>query len=230
MKQNKIKVLLVEDERMLAEILADTLTNRGMEITLAHDGEEGLRKAREAEYDVIVSDIMMPRMDGYTMVEQLRKAGITTPVMFLTARSTTEDVVHGFELGAADYLKKPFALDELIVRIRSLVGRSRPAQPDQTIYTIGLYSLDTQRGVLSLGANTIKISSREAEVLTRLVQAQGEVVTSAKILKELWGDDSFFNMRSLNVFISRLRTHLAADPKVQILNIRGVGYRLIIDK
>lgn len=230
MEQSKIKVLLVEDERMLAEILADTLSNRGMEIVLAFDGEEGLRKARTEQPDVVVCDIMMPRMDGYTMVENLRKEGVQTPVMFLTARSATEDVVRGFEIGAADYLKKPFALDELIVRIRALVGRSKVEKPEEVHYTIGLYSFDPQKGCLSLGVNVIKLSSREAEVLRRLVKQEGKVVESSALLKELWGDDSFFNMRSLNVFISRLRHHLSADPKVQILNIRGVGYRLIIDR
>ena len=230
MEQSKIKVLLVEDERMLAEILADTLSNRGMEIVLAFDGEEGLRKARTEQPDVVVCDIMMPRMDGYTMVENLRKEGVQTPVMFLTARSATEDVVRGFEIGAADYLKKPFALDELIVRIRALVGRSKVEKQEEAHYTIGLYSFDPQKGCLSLGVNVIKLSSREAEVLRRLVKQEGQVVESSALLKELWGDDSFFNMRSLNVFISRLRHHLSADPKVQILNIRGVGYRLIIDR
>lgn len=222
-------MLLVEDERMLAEILADTLTNRGMEITLAFDGEDGLCKAHEVLPDVIVSDIMMPKMDGYKMVERLRKEGIEAPVMFLTARSATEDVVRGFELGAADYLKKPFALDELIVRIRSLVGRGHKREELQSYYSLGLYSFEPQRAVLSVGTSETLLSTREAEVLTILLKHKGEVVSSTKILKELWGDDSFFNMRSLNVFISRLRRRLSADPRVEIINQRGVGYRLIIN-
>ena len=144
--------------------------------------------------------------------------------------AATEEVVRGFEIGAADYLKKPFALDELILRIRALVGRSKVEKQEEAHYTIGLYSFDPQKGCLSLGVNVIKLSSREAEVLRRLAKQEGKIVESSALLKELWGDDSFFNMRSLNVFISRLRHHLSADPKVQILNIRGVGYRLIIDR
>ncbi len=231
MEQNKIKLLLVEDERMLAEILADTLSARGMEVTLAYDGEQGLAAARVQKPDILVCDIMMPRMDGYTLVEQLRREGYSGPVMFLTARSATEDVVRGFEVGATDYLRKPFALEELIVRIRSMVKRIAVEQQEEQnrSYGIGLYTFTPSLHRLSIGDRHEILSTRETEVLNSLVRKMGETVDSSTLLRELWGDDTFFNLRSLNVFISRLRHHLSADPNIEIINIRGKGYKLRVE-
>lgn len=223
----KIKVLLVEDERMLAEILSDTLGNRDFEVQLAYDGEAALEAVRQRAFDVVVSDVMMPRMDGFTLVRRLRSEGCRLPILFLTARSATEDVVQGFEAGGNDFLRKPFAIDELIVRLRALAGRAVHTEPEQT-YTLGRFDFLVEPKLLRCeGAETI-LSAREAEVLARLAQRMGEVVEASGLLRELWGDDNFFNLRSLNVYISRLRRHLAADPNVEIMSIRGVGYRLRI--
>ena len=225
--EQKIKILLVEDERMLAEILSDTLTDRKFDITLAYDGEQALNLVRSSAYDVIVTDVMMPKIDGFTLVKKLRSEGCTAPILFLTALSATEDVVRGFEAGANDFLKKPFAIDELIVRIKALAGRTKGAQTeDERVYTIGRYTFTPKDNLLTIAGRNITLAARESAVLLRLCRAIGQTVEASAILKELWGDDTFFNLRSLNVYISRLRHQLAADPDIEIVNIRGVGYRL----
>lgn len=225
----KIRLLLVEDERMLAEILSDTLSDRDFEVRLAFDGLEALEQLRHWKPEVIVADVMMPRMDGFTLVRRLRSEGCEAPVLFLTARSSTEDVVKGFESGGNDYLKKPFAIDELIVRVRALAARFTPTEEGEVAsFQLGLYTFNPTLAALTLGDKTEKLPTREAEVLLRLCQRMGRTVESATLLRELWGDDSFFNLRSLNVFISRLRHRLAHDKRLQIVSIRGVGYRLLI--
>ena len=224
----RIRLLLVEDERMLAEILSDTLSDRGFEVQLAADGEEALARLYESSFDVVVTDVMMPRMDGFTLVKRLRSEGYRMPVLFLTARSATEDVVSGFESGGNDFLRKPFAIDELIVRVRALVGRvAIEEETPEGPYRLGsLLFYGEQHRLESLEGRMITLSAREGEVLVRLCRKMNRTVEASAILRELWGDDNFFNLRSLNVYISRLRRHLAEDPSVEIISIRGVGYRL----
>lgn len=223
---NKIKVLLVEDERMLAEILADTLADHNFEIKTADNGAIALTAWRSFRPDVIVTDIMMPQMDGYSLVKSLRKQGCTAPILFLTARSATEDVVKGFETGGNDFLRKPFAIDELMVRIRALAGRLRPSIDNEKQYKIGHYEFLPEEGILVLDGDEQHLSGRETEVLKFLCNNIGQTIEASQILMEIWGDDSFFNLRSLNVFISRLRKRLVDDKTVEIISIRGVGYRL----
>ncbi len=227
--EQKIRILLVEDERMLAEILSDTLTDRKFDITLAYDGEQALQMVRNGDFDVIVTDVMMPKIDGFTLVKRLRSEGCKAPILLLTALSATEDVVRGFEAGANDFLKKPFAIDELIVRIKALAGRTKGSiVEDEKVYTIGRYTFTPKDNLLSIAGRDTTLAARESAVLLHLCRVVGERVEASVILKELWGDDTFFNLRSLNVYISRLRHHLAADPDIEIVNIRGVGYRLKI--
>lgn len=226
--ERSIKLLLVEDERMLAEILSDTLRDHDFEVCCASDGVEALERAQREVFDVIVTDVMMPRMDGFTLVKRLRSEGITAPVLFLTARSATEDVVKGFETGGNDFLRKPFAIDELIVRIRALAGRVRPSERIADALQLGQYRFDTRTNTLMIDARTVTLSAREGAVLARLGSRLDQTVEASGLLRELWGDDNFFNLRSLNVYISRLRRHLAEDPSIEIISIRGVGYRLRI--
>ena len=222
----KIALLLVEDERILAEILCDTLCGRDFEVTLAYNGEEGYARAQERSFDVIISDIMMPRLDGFSMVKRLRKEGCTSPVLFLTARSSTDDVVKGFEVGGNDFLRKPFAIDELIVRVRALAGRLGQQDDHEAIYHLGRYTFNVGHNLLRCGNEESTLAARETAVLAWLCRHAGQVVEASALLRELWGDDNFFNLRSLNVYISRLRRHLAAEPSVEIVSIRGVGYKL----
>lgn len=223
---NNTRILLAEDEQMLAEILSDTLGDRGFAVQLAYDGEQALQAVRSNRFDVIVTDVMMPRMDGYTLARRLRSEGCTTPILFLTARSATEDVVRGFEVGGNDFLRKPFAIDELIVRVQALAGRVNRSEEVEPAFQIGQYQFDTKANTLSIGGVATTLSAREAAVLVRLCRQKESTVEAAGLLRELWGDDNFFNLRSLNVYISRLRRHLAADPAIEIISVRGIGYRL----
>lgn len=227
-----INILLAEDERTLAMIIQDTLDGQGFHVTVACDGEEALRLYAANKPDVIVADVMMPRLDGFELVRRIRKHDLLTPVIFLTARSAVNDVVHGFEMGANDYLKKPFGMQELIVRIKALLGRACTVtpQPEQaTRFTIGQYLFDSviQRLTHVPTGTQAELSYRESEILRRLCLHPSEVVTSQSLLLELWGDDSFFNNKSLHVFITKLRHRLGQDQRLRIVNVRGVGYKLI---
>ena len=231
-EESLINVLLVEDEETLALIIKDTLEGQGFFIRLAKDGEEGLRQFFEEKPDMLVTDVMMPRMDGFEMVHRIRRQDKQTPVLFLTARSATNDVVEGFELGGNDYLKKPFGMQELIVRIKALLGRASryPAsenQPPATEFEIGRYRFNATTQRLSYLGSETELSHRESEILRRLCENRNEVTPMQDILIDLWGDDTFFNQRSLHVFITKLRHKLSRDERIRIVNVRGIGYKLI---
>ncbi len=224
----RVKVLLVEDESTLAMIIKNTLDAQGFDIVTASDGEDGLRHFAENKPQVVVADVMMPRMGGFEMVRRIREHDSTTPVLFLTARSSVEDVVKGFREGGDDYLRKPFGMQELIVRLQALIRRSAPMEksPDNLI-AIGKYTLDANTQKLVFEGHEENLSYREAQILRMLACSEGNVVETATILKALWGDDSFFNSRSLQVFITKLRHKLAGDSGISIINVRGIGYRLV---
>lgn len=221
-------MLLVEDEQTLADIIADTLGEKEFDVTVAYNGIEGLRRFDERRPDVVVTDIMMPGLDGFSFVDELRRRSADVPVLFLSARSAAEDVVRGFEKGGNDYLRKPFAMSELVVRVRALVGRSRPGHADTVIhYRIGRFDFDVSRQQLIDGEVARELSAREAGILEMLCERVGEIVPTQTILQRIWGDDTFFNARSLHVFITRLRRLLSTDASVRIVNARGVGYKLL---
>ena len=215
-----IKILLVEDEKTLVQIVSETLRSKGFTVETAYDGAEGLKRFFEVRPDVLIADVMMPKTDDHT------------PVLFLTAKSTPDDVVTGFELGANDYLKKPFAIQELIVRIKALMGKAymtERLEPEQNEYTLGDYRFTPSSQTLEYlpKGETVNLSHREAEILRRLCRAHGEVVPMQNLLLDLWGDDDFFNARSFQVFITRLRRSLSKDPRIRIVNVRSTGYKLI---
>ena len=226
MNEKKTNLLLVEDELMLAEILTDTLTDKGFNVRTVYVGLSALEAWRKERADVIVTDVMMPKMDGYSLVKALRREGCTAPILFLTARSATEDVVNGFEVGGNDFLRKPFAIDELIVRVNSLLGRTQSIVPNENVFNIGRFEFYPAESKISSVKGNVSLSAREAQVLLRLCRNMNQTVETESLLRELWGDDSFYNLRSLNVFVSRLRRHLEEDESVEIVNIRGVGYKL----
>jgi DNA-binding response OmpR family regulator len=223
------KVLLIEDEVQLGQIVKDSLEMRGFEMLYAEDGKEGLKLYHEHHPDVVVLDIMMPNMDGFSVTTEIRKEDKLTPIIFLTAKSQTADVVKGFELGGNDYLKKPFSMDELIVRIKALLQRYNEQQGEMgnDVVQIGQYTFNYIKQTLSRNNNTEFLSHREAEILRRLSDNRNQVMERKTILLDLWGDDSFFNARSMDVFITKIRRYLKEDPRIQIVNIRGVGYKLI---
>ncbi|UYQ92794.1 response regulator transcription factor [Chitinophaga horti] len=225
------KVLLVEDEWQLGQIVRDSLETRGYDMLYASNGREAWDLYQQHKPDIIVLDIMMPEMDGFTLTTDIRRQDKITPIIFLTAKSQTTDVVKGFELGGNDYLKKPFSMDELIVRMKSLLARFGNQQPattpaDDTI-TIGQYVFNYARQTLTRNGHTEFLSHREAEILRRLCLHRNQVMERKTMLLDLWGDDNFFNARSMDVFITKLRRYLKEDSRIQIVNIRGIGYKLI---
>lgn len=225
----KIKVLLVEDEPTLAMIIKDTLDGDEFDIVLASNGEEGLALYREIQPDIIVTDIMMPKIDGFTLVRHIRKTDSRIPVLFLSARSAAKDVVEGFELGGNDYLKKPFGMAELIVRIKALLNKITVHKEETSTFSIGKYTFDSITQTLLYCGEKQLLSNRESEILKRLCEYKDQVLPMKDVLLDLWGDDSFFNARSLHVFITKLRHKLSKDDTIKILNVRGIGYKLIID-
>ena len=235
------KILVVDDDTNICELLRLYLTKEGYQVTVANDGEEGLEKFNAVKPDMVLLDVMMPRMDGFEMVRRIRQTDKQTPVLFLTARSAINDVVEGFELGANDYLKKPFGMQELIIRIKALVGKAFSFTEETpnatTVCEIGDYRFNsvTQRLAFagtptSPNADTeVELSHRESEILKRLCENRNQVVNTQNVLLDLWGDDSFFNSRSLHVFITKLRHKLAGDERIRIVNVRGIGYKLIMN-
>ncbi|HWD88172.1 MAG TPA: response regulator transcription factor [Mucilaginibacter sp.] len=228
---NKTRVLLAEDEVALAHIVRESLEDQGFEVTLCFDGEQALQKYRESKPDILALDVMMPKMDGFEVARKIRERDQTTPIIFLTARSQPKDVVAGFESGANDYLKKPFSVEELIVRIKVLLSHNRllgkPKGNKNENFTIGSITFNPAKNIIQQGITSWPLTARESEILRLLCQNEHETIHRQTILKNIWGDDNFFNARSLDVFITKLRRHLQADPNVQIINIRGVGYKLV---
>lgn len=226
-----IHVLLAEDEIALAKIIKDSLESRGeFRLTLARNGYEALRLYNETKPDLLVLDVMMPLLDGFTLARMLRQTDSQLPILFLTARSAVEDVVTGFSLGGNDYLKKPFDMEELIVRIKALLHRPIQPHPEEsrTVFNIGNYTFDYLHQMLHLGGEQTMLSHRESEILYLLCLHQNEVLHRKPVLIKLWGDDNFFNARSMDVFITKLRKKLKGDSTIQIVNIRGIGYKLMV--
>ena len=221
------KVLLLEDELQLAKIVSESLQARGFTVTHVVNGILGIEAIRKSDFDICIVDVMMPFMDGYTFVEQVRKTDKQVPVLFLTAKSQTEDVIKGYEAGGNDYLRKPFSLEELILRLNELLRRKAGQAPSSTV--IGLYTFDMNKQELWFSGRLAgKLSHRENELLTLLIQHKNQVLDRKAVLLKLWGDDNFFNTRTMDVFITKLRKHLQQDPSVEIINIRGVGYKLTV--
>ncbi|MBO6248547.1 MAG: response regulator transcription factor, partial [Bacteroidales bacterium] len=204
---------------------------QNFEVTIAADGAEGLHQYFDLRPDILVVDVMRPKMSGFEMVKSIRQSDARTPILFLTAKTTVDDVVTGFNLGANDYLKKPFAIPELVVRIKALLGRKAGQAKGTTAFTIGEFQFNPETAQLlhSPSGEFAILPRREADILQRLCLHQGEIVPTQNILLDLWGDDDFFNARSLQVLITRLRRALSKDSQLHIINVRGTGYKLIAE-
>jgi DNA-binding response OmpR family regulator len=223
---NKIKVLLAEDEASLGMIVKESLETRNFIVYHASDGEEALQIYKAESPDILVLDVMMPLKDGFTLAKEIRLENKNIPIIFLTAKSQTSDVLEGFNHGGNDYLKKPFSMEELIVRINSLLNRIElKSNLDEIV--IGDFIFNYTKQSLSYFAETIQLTHREAQLLFHLNERKNEVLDRSFILNKLWGNDDFFNARSMDVFISKLRKKLKKDTNIQIINIRGFGYKLI---
>lgn len=222
----KHKILLAEDELALGTIVKESLETRGFEVVFCADGEEAKSKYEKDKPELLVLDVMMPKKDGFSLVKEIRKKDERIPIIFLTAKSRTEDVVEGFGYGANDYLKKPFSMEELIVRIKALLDRNGGKEASEDV-KIGAYRFNFSRQTLCFGEEEELLTHREAQLLKELYLHKNDLTERTLILNTLWGSDDFFNARSMDVFITKLRKKLAKDEQIQILNVRGYGYKLV---
>lgn len=225
----KTKVLYVEDELFLAKIVRESLESRGFEVIMEGDGAKVLDLFKKTKPDICVLDVMLPNKDGFTIADEIRSLDEEIPIIFLTAKTQTEDVVKGFSLGGNDYVRKPFSMEELIVRIQNLLRiKSEGSQKiSGGAATIGKFNFQLNRQVLSKGKDERKLSFRESELLRLLYENRDKVIDRRDILNLLWGNDSFFNSRNLDVYITKLRSYLKEDPALEIITIKGIGYRFV---
>ena len=227
MKQTNLRLLLVEDEESLGYLLSEYLKMKGFVVLWAKNGEEALKEMRIGTFDLAILDVMMPKMDGFALAERIRLLNINLPFIFLTARSLKIDVLKGFSLGAVDYLKKPIDEEELVVRINAILSRLAPKDEQlETDFKIGLYDLDGRNQKLIFNDDFKTLTTRETELLKILAANKNNLCTHKEILIQLWGDNDYFNRKSLNVFITRLRNYLSKDPNIKIENVHGKGFIL----
>ena len=225
---DKKRILLCEDDENLGLLLREYLQAKGFETTLCVDGEDGYHAFLEGQFDLCVFDVMMPRKDGFTLAKEIRQTNREIPIVFLTARNMKEDVFKGFEIGADDYLTKPFSMEELTDRIEAIMRRLAASKNRQRVsYPIGSFTFDTQKQTLSNETVNIKLTTKECELLTLLCLNVNNILQRDYALKTIWVDDNYFNARSMDVYITKLRKHLKDDPSVEILNVHGKGYKLV---
>lgn len=224
----KDKILLVEDDSTLSFIVQDALTREGFDVVCASNGEAGLKISKESKPDVIVTDVMMPKMDGFEMVRLIRIATPDIPVLFLTARTALDDLIKGFELGANDYIRKPFQILELVVRIKALLKRHSHGNPENTNLTISDCSLDFASQHLVIGKDTIELTHTEAIIIDELFRHPNEVVEAKTLMYRIWQNDDYNNLNRLHGFIYKIRKYLSKSNCLDLLNVRGIGYKLAI--
>lgn len=226
------KILLVEDDPNLGMLLQDYLQLKGkFDVVLCKDGEEGLRTFTKDQFDVCILDVMMPKKDGFTLGKEIRKIDAAVPIIFATAKTMIEDKSEAFNLGGDDYITKPFRIEELLLRINALLKRVDPDKKERqeqvTSFSIGRYNFDYTAQLIVDDEKQQKVSTKEAELLRLLCLKKNEVLTREEALISIWHDDNYFNGRSMDVFLSKLRKYLKDDPKVEIINVHGKGYKLI---
>lgn len=228
------KILLVEDDPNLGLLLQDYLQLKGkFEVVLCTDGDEGLRAFTKQSYDLLILDVMMPKKDGFTLGKEIRKINDHVPIIFATAKAMIEDKTQAFTLGGDDYITKPFRIEELLLRINALLkrteGSEKKADEMQTQFKIGKYAFDFSTQIISIDGLQQKLSTKEAELLRLLCLHKNEVLTREEALLNIWHDDNYFNGRSMDVFLSKIRKYLKDDPSVEIVNVHGRGYKLLIN-
>ncbi|MFN0032583.1 MAG: response regulator transcription factor [Flavobacteriales bacterium] len=229
--RNKIKILLCEDDPNLGTLLTEYLNNKGYECDLATNGLEGGKMHKRNTYDLLVLDVMMPVKDGFTLAKEIRAEDKRTPIIFLTAKSMKEDTLEGFEAGADDYITKPFGMEVLLARIAAVLRRTNGLPDHETLLTdlhIGRYKLEYQKQKMTLDGKDIKLTTRENEMLYLLLKNKNGLLERTYILKTLWGEDSYFNGRSMDVYIAKIRKLLKDDTNIEIINIHGKGFKLVV--
>jgi len=233
MEKNQARILLAEDDRNLGNILKNFLDAKGYVATLCINGQEAIDAFQKKEFDFCILDIMMPVKDGFAVAKEIRLSNPKIPIMFLTAKTMQEDKLKGFETGADDYLTKPFSMEELMMRMQAILRRTedtgRNAENENT-YQLGKYSFDFNRQVLTIKGKDQKLTSKEAGLLRLLCSNANEVLERSTALNKIWSDDSYFNARSMDVYIVKLRKYLKDDPSVELINVHGVGFKLVMNK
>lgn len=229
MKQHR--VLVVEDDKNLGIILSEYLIAKNYETSLAEDGEQGYELFSSGEFDLCILDVMMPKKDGFTLAKEIRLTDKNIPIIFLTAKSMKEDTIEGFNVGGDDYITKPFSMEELLVRIQAILRRTAKGQGSEetVIFKIGQFSFDARKQVLNSDQSNHKLTSKENELLRLLVLNKNETLERTEALKLIWKDDSYFNSRSMDVYITKLRKYLKEDSSIEIVNVHGQGFRLQCD-
>lgn len=228
------KLLLVEDDPNLGILLEDYLALKGkFEVVLCTDGDQGLKAFVDDEFDICILDVMMPKKDGFSLAKDIRKINPNVPIIFATAKGMMEDKTEAYNLGGDDYITKPFRIEELLLRINALLKRTtqqnQADEPKATLFNIGIYTFDYQTQLIINGDEQQKVSTKEAELLRLLCLKMNNVLTREEALLQIWHDDNYFNGRSMDVFLSKLRKYLKQDPKVEIINVHGKGYKLLVN-
>ena len=226
--EENLKILLCEDDENLGMLLREYLQAKGFEAVLCPDGEVGYREFQKAKFDICVLDVMMPKKDGFALAQDIRQQNAEMPIIFLTAKVLKEDILEGFKTGADDYITKPFSMEELVLRIEAILRRVKGKKSrENTVYHIGRFTFDTQKQLLTIGEKQTKLTTKENELLALLCAHSNEILQRDYALKTIWIDDNYFNARSMDVYITKLRKHLKDDDQIEIINIHGRGYKLI---
>ena len=227
--ETKMHILLCEDEESLGMLVREYLQAKGYDAELFLDGESGLLAFQSGKYDMCLLDVMMPKMDGFALAKEIRAINSEVPIIFLTAKNLKDDILEGFKLGADDYLTKPFSMDELVYRMEAILRRVKgKGQAKVARYIMGKLVFDTQRQTLTIGDKQTKLTTKESELLSLLCANANQVLQRDMALKAIWVVDNYFNARSMDVYITKLRKHLREDPTIEINNVHGKGYRLIV--
>ncbi|MBK9285717.1 MAG: response regulator transcription factor [Sphingobacteriaceae bacterium] len=232
MENVKTRILLVEDDESLGPLLLEYLEAKGFETKLANDGKKGADLFFKDSFDLLLLDVMMPVKDGLTLAKEIRTVNKNVPIIFLTAKSMKEDTIEGFNAGADDYITKPFSMEELLVRVNAVLRRTnkvRSTESDDVNFKIGNYSFNSEKQILQSGTNEQKLTTKESQLLRLLCVHKNDVLDRNFALKTIWHDDNYFNGRSMDVYIAKLRKYLRDDSKVEIINIHGKGFKLLVN-
>lgn len=228
MENKEHRILLAEDDENLGMLLCEYLQAKGFATDLMPNGEDAYNAFVASKYDICIFDVMMPKKDGFTLAKEIRMINTEVPIIFLTAKTMKEDILQGFKAGADDYLSKPFSMEELLLRIEAILRRTSGGAVVQDVYMLGKFKFDTQKQQLINGESVIKLTTKESELLKLLCTNANKVLERNLALKTIWVDDNYFNARSMDVYITKLRKHLKDDPSVEIINVHGKGYKLVM--
>tara|TARA_B100000795_G_scaffold24222_1_gene16184 strand:- start:3828 stop:4544 length:717 start_codon:yes stop_codon:yes gene_type:complete len=225
----KIKVLIAEDDPFIGMITKECFESRGFEVCLCEDGNSAFKSYLDFKPSICILDVMMPLKDGFTLAEEIRAIDKYIPILFLTAKSLKEDIIRGFKIGADDYVKKPFSVEELIARVEAILrrsGKSEEKENTKSIFQLGLLSFDSDFKILKSSSVEINLTDKESDILAELCKNQNKITDRSALLLKVWGDDSFFNSRSLDVYITKLRKYLKNDENIELVTVRGKGFKL----